>query len=73
MITKRRQRQPKRTHASHRHRAPSKSNACANWKRRRADYLQRARAACEAGDRIQAENYYQHADHYYRLIAGTAA
>ena len=31
-------------------------------------YLAMARDATSAGDRIAAENYYQHAEHYYRLI-----
>src|ERR1700761_1322176 len=32
-------------------------------------YLQLARDASSAGDRIMAENYLQHAEHYYRIIA----
>lgn len=32
-------------------------------------YLQLARDAQGSGDPIAAENYYQHAEHYYRLIA----
>ena len=31
-------------------------------------YLALARDASSAGDRIAAENYYQHAEHYYRLM-----
>src|SRR5437762_10338386 len=31
-------------------------------------YLALARDAASAGDRIAAENYYQHAEHYYRII-----
>ena len=31
-------------------------------------YLAMARDATSAGDRIAAENYYQHAEHYYRII-----
>lgn len=31
-------------------------------------YLAMARDASAAGDRISAENYLQHAEHYYRLI-----
>ena len=31
-------------------------------------YLQLARDANSSGDRIMAENYLQHAEHYYRLI-----
>jgi hypothetical protein len=32
-------------------------------------YIQMARDAQASGDPISAENYYQHAEHYYRLIA----
>ena len=33
-------------------------------------YLAMARDAAAGGDRIQAENYYQHADHYFRVLNG---
>lgn len=36
-------------------------------------YLALARARAIAGDRIEAERYYQYAEHYHRLISGTAA
>ena len=36
-------------------------------------YLQLARDANSAGDRIMAENYLQHAEHYYRIMAAAAA
>ena len=32
-------------------------------------YLTLARDATSSGDRIGAENYFQHAEHYYRIIA----
>src|SRR5262249_40135151 len=32
-------------------------------------YVQLARDALTSGDPIAAENYYQHAEHYYRVIA----
>src|SRR6476619_746265 len=32
-------------------------------------YIQLARDAQTSGDPIAAENYYQHAEHYYRVIA----
>ena len=32
-------------------------------------YLTLARDATSSGDRINAENYYQHAEHYYRIIS----
>ncbi len=31
-------------------------------------YLQLARDANSSGDRIQAENYHQHAEHYFRIV-----
>jgi hypothetical protein len=34
-------------------------------------YLTLARDATSLGDPISAENYYQYADHYYRLVAAT--
>lgn len=34
-------------------------------------YLALARDATVAGDRISAEAYYQHAEHYYRMFTGT--
>lgn len=48
-------------------------NNMANWQRLRDHYLQRARAALDGGDRIEAENFFRHADHYFRMIQGTAA
>src|SRR4030095_7667648 len=32
-------------------------------------YVQLARDALSSGDPVAAENYYQHAEHYFRLIA----
>lgn len=36
-------------------------------------YLQLARDANASGDRVMAENYLQHAEHYYRIMAAAAA
>lgn len=36
-------------------------------------YLALARGKALAGDRIEAERYYQYAEHYHRLMKGTAA
>jgi hypothetical protein len=41
------------------------ANPQANFKR----YMDLAREAASAGDKVQSEYYYQHADHYHRLIA----
>lgn len=32
-------------------------------------YMQLARDASSSGDRVMAENYYQHADHFFRVVA----
>lgn len=36
-------------------------------------YLQLARDANASGDRVMAENYLQHAEHYFRIMAATQA
>jgi len=36
-------------------------------------YVQLARDAQSSGDPVAAENYLQHAEHYYRIMAATAA
>jgi len=36
-------------------------------------YIALAREKAAAGDRIEAENYYQHAEHYFRSAAALAA
>lgn len=35
-------------------------------------YLALARDAASAGDRVASENYYQHAEHYYRILHANA-
>jgi Domain of unknown function (DUF4167) len=41
------------------------------WQRQWNSYLQKAQASQVAGDRVGAENNYQHADHYHRLLNGS--
>ncbi len=41
------------------------------WHERPA--LSLAREASSAGDRITAEGYFQHAEHYYRLMTGNGS
>ena len=36
-------------------------------------YVQLARDAQSSGDRVAAENYFQHAEHYYRIVAAAQA
>lgn len=43
------------------------------WRRRLSSYLQRAQVSLAAGDTVDAEHNFQHADHYLRLINGSAA
>jgi hypothetical protein len=46
---------------------PSSHNAQRNYER----YLALARAEAQAGNPVGAENYYQHAEHYFRLMSST--
>jgi Domain of unknown function (DUF4167) len=39
-----------------------------NASRNHARYLVLARDAARAGDTIEAENFYQHAEHYFRVM-----
>lgn len=55
-----------RTNAAQPRRGPS---AQANYER----YLALAKAKALAGDPIEAERNYQYAEHYHRLIIGSAA
>ena len=48
--------------------ARNSQNATRNYER----YLVLARAEALTGDRIVAENYYQHAEHYFRSMAENA-
>ncbi len=49
------------------------ANDFANAKRSDERYMALARAASLAGDRVEAENFYQHAEHYFRLMKGKTA
>jgi Domain of unknown function (DUF4167) len=44
-------------------------NARRNYNR----YMALAQAELQAGDRIAAENYYQHAEHYFRMSSDRGA
>ena len=37
-------------------------------KARYAEYVELARASALTGDAVETENYYQHAEHYYRVM-----
>ena len=46
---------------------PSFHNAQRNYEQ----YLALARAEAQSGNPVGAENYYQHAEHYFRLMSST--
>jgi hypothetical protein len=45
-----------------------KSNGGVNPKARYEKYIELARAAALTGDSVETENYYQHAEHYFRVM-----
>jgi hypothetical protein len=47
---------------------PNQVNTFYEAKRGYARYLALAQAASLAGDPIETENFYQHAEHYFRLM-----
>jgi hypothetical protein len=51
----------------------NRANDVANAKRSHERYMALAQAATLAGDRVEAENFYQHAEHYFRLMKGQTA
>jgi hypothetical protein len=60
----------KRRKSNSGHAAPKISQSA---QRRYERYLGLARAEAQAGNVVEAENYYQHAEHYYRLMYSDAA
>jgi hypothetical protein len=49
--------------------ARSQSNSSQNARRNYERYVALAQAEAQAGNLIGAENYYQHAEHFYRSIS----
>jgi hypothetical protein len=47
---------------------PNQGNAFANAKRGYERYVALAKASSSTGDAVEIENYYQHAEHYLRLM-----
>jgi hypothetical protein len=47
----------------------AQSNGNQNAQRRHAQYLELARTEALSGNTVGAENYYQHAEHYFRTMA----
>ena len=50
--------------------ARGQQNSAGNARQQYARYLARAREASLAGDAIEMENRYQHAEHYLRVMRG---
>ncbi len=46
-----------------------RSNIGGNPRERFEHYVGLARAAASAGDAVDSENYYQHAEHYFRMMS----
>jgi Domain of unknown function (DUF4167) len=67
---------PKRSQNSPRPSAPGQGSArhnnprqtAANARSKYENYMTMARDAASRGDTIEAENLYQHAEHYFRLL-----
>ena len=55
-------------HRMHHARAERSHNAQRNYER----YLALAQAEAQAGDSVAAENYYQHAEHFFRAMRSDA-
>jgi hypothetical protein len=51
-------------------RGPRPNNATGNPQRNYERYIALARAAIVNGDAVEAENCYQHAEHYFRVLRG---
>ena len=51
---------------------PNQANALGNAKKSYERYISLASAAASTGDVVEAENLYQHAEHYLRLMSEQA-
>jgi uncharacterized protein DUF4167 len=49
------------------------NNTASNAKRNYEHYIVLAKEAARTGATIEAENYYQHAEHYFRVMRGDAS
>ena len=45
-------------------------NVSAQARQKYEHYITLAREAARSGDRVEAENFYQHAEHYFRITNG---
>jgi len=62
---------PRQPHIKHSNGSSSETKMRGNPQQCVDKYLTLARDATSLGDPISAENYYQFADHYYRLVAAS--
>jgi hypothetical protein len=53
--------------------APPRQSSSGNAHRNYERYLALARGATLSGDIVEAENFYQHAEHYFRVMRERAA
>lgn len=51
----------------------TEQNGLHNTRRNYERYLALAQAEAQGGDRVAAENYYQHAEHYFRSMSSDPA
>ncbi len=56
-------------HSSGHRTGPAPSRGSHNARRDYERYLALAQAEVQAGDKVAAENYYQHAEHYFRSMS----
>ena len=57
----------------HVHRQERQNGAVGNPHRNYERYVALAREAATAGDAVQTENWYQHAEHYFRMMREQAS
>ena len=63
----------KRQRSQNEGRDSNNQNSRINWQRKHEHFAALARTAAVSGNAIDAEGYYQHAEHYFRMMQGTAA
>lgn len=54
-------------------RSKTQTGTRANWQAKFDQYLAQARIWAAAGDTVEAENCYQHAEHYFRMLRSIPA
>jgi hypothetical protein len=75
-MNERKRNQPQRKHAPYRQNVRSRQHqngSAVSAQRNYERYLALARDATLNGDIVEAENFYQHAEHYFRVMRERAA